>query len=272
MTQSESKSIVGGSPERFGYSWNIAHEIHEIHKDQFDGWTQALPPETWQGARFLDVGCGIGRNSHFSMQRGAVGGLAVDVDDRSLDAARRNLADYPDMEVRWQSVYDLNEGEVFDLAFSIGVVHHLENPEEAVQSIAKQVKPGGKVLLWLYGAENNGWVIKVFDPVRRFAFARMPLPLVNMLAWPLTLLLWVMLHAGWGKLPYHDLLRRMELRPIKTIVLDQMVPRITRYYDKEGALALLRQAGLVDLQAAWVNNMSWSVSGTKPEGRSDVPV
>ena len=268
MANATPPNIKMGSPERFGYSWEISSKILDIHKDQFDQWVAALPEDQWKDVRFLDVGCGIGRNSHWAMKRGAAGGIAIDVDDRTLEQARKNLAPYPETEVRWLSVYDIPFENEFDLAFSIGVIHHLENPELAVRRMVQATKPGGKVLVWLYGRENNGWIVHLFNPVRRILFSRLPLSVVNSLAWPLTGILWIMLRLAWGNLPYHDLLRRTGFEHLKHIVLDHMIPRITLYYRKHGAEELLQQAGLSDIRSVWVNKMSWSVVGTKPSGRS----
>ena len=43
----------------------------------------------------------------------------------------------------------LAEG-VFDLAFSIGVLHHGPDPRGAFREVARRVKPGGRLAVWLY--------------------------------------------------------------------------------------------------------------------------
>ena len=48
------------------------------------------------------------------------------------------------------SAYDLPFEGRFDLAFSIGVIHHLEYPQRALERMACAVKPGGRVLIWVY--------------------------------------------------------------------------------------------------------------------------
>jgi SAM-dependent methyltransferase len=115
-----------------------------------------LEPQDWQGKDFLDVGCGMGRNSYWPLKYGAAGGVAVDIDERSLDSARRNLKTFATMQVMRASVYDLPFEDRFDLAFSIGVIHHLECPERALEKMVGAVKPGGRV--WVYGRENNFWL------------------------------------------------------------------------------------------------------------------
>ena len=259
----EMSELAKGSPDRFGYSWDRYAELLPAHEEQFLRWT-AQDREFWRGKRFLDGGCGIGRNSYWPMSYGASGGVAVDVDDRTLGRARQNLAGFPEMEVRRQSLYEISESDVFDVAFSIGVVHHLSDPEAAVARLTRAVKPGGQVLLWLYGRENNGWIVRFFNPLRHALFSKLPLKLVHVLSWPLTALLWLALRAGFPSGPYYRLIRGFSFEHLRAIVFDHMIPHIALYYTEAEAQALLMSAGLEDIHTAWVNENSWSVIGRKP--------
>lgn len=252
-----------GSPERFGYSWHVFNEILPIHEEQFRRWSAPLHPSDWRGKRFLDVGCGIGRNTFWPMTYGAQSALAIDLDERSLDAARRNLADFPAAAVERRSAYSIGEESAFDIAFSIGVIHHLDDPAEAVAQMVKAVKPDGTVLVWLYGRENNGWLVKWFDPLRRALFARAPLRLVFWLATGLTALLWLFVRVAPLRLEYFRLIRRFTYRHLLAVVFDHMIPKVARYYTERDALALLNDAGLGEVRAYPVNDISWTVVGRK---------
>ena len=264
MSANADPSLRAGSPERFGYSWARYDEILPQHEEQFRRWSAPLAPADWRGLRFLDAGCGIGRNSLWPMRDGAAGGLAIDVDDRSLEAARRNLAGFPALEIRRLSVYELDARDEFDLAFSIGVIHHLDRPRDAVARLVAAVKPGGRVLVWLYGRENNGWVVRVADPLRRALFSRLPLGLVHALSWLPTAALWLMLRLGIRPIEYFRLLAGFSFRHLRAIVFDHMIPRTADYYRRDEAIALLRDCGLVEVEARWVNEMSWTAIGRKP--------
>jgi len=253
-----------GSPDRFGYSWGIFSDILPEHREQFLRWTAALPRELWKGARFLDAGCGIGRNSHWAMSEGAEGGVAFDIDERSLAAARKNLSNHPGMKVRNQSIYAIPEENFFDIVFSIGVIHHLAEPEAALKQLIRAAKPGGYVLIWVYGSENMGWLTRYFDPIRRRLFSRLPLGLVYHLSLYASAMLWLALRLRLLRLEYYALLRRLSFRHLRAIVFDQMIPRIANYWPKDFVEALVRNAGLTDLRLVHVNEMSWSVSGRKP--------
>ena len=144
------RNDLKGSPDRFGYEWDAYAEILPEHEEQFRRWTAPLSLEDWWGKDFLDVGCGMGRNSFWPLKYGASSGVAVDIDERSLQTARRNLRSFPTMQVMSTSVYDLPFKDRFDLAFSIGVIHHLEYPERALKKMAggQTGRPRRNLGLW----------------------------------------------------------------------------------------------------------------------------
>ncbi len=259
-------ALGGGSPERFGYEWERYSEMRPEYEEQFRRWTVHLAPADWGGLTFLDVGCGMGRNSYWPMTYGAAGGMAIDVDARSLAAARRTLERYPAVAVREQSAYDIEPSASFDIVFSIGVIHHLEFPARALAAMAGAAKPGGRVLIWVYGLENNRWIVHGLTPLRRLLFSRLPVALVDHLALYPTALLWLGLRLGMGRIEYFRLLRRLAFRHLRSIVFDQMLPKIAHYWSRAEVEALMRGAGLVEVRLAWVNEMSWSAVGRRAAG------
>ncbi|HLN22757.1 MAG TPA: class I SAM-dependent methyltransferase [Patescibacteria group bacterium] len=257
----------GGSPERFGYSWQCFNELTTAQQEQFRRWTALIDPQTgWSGKQVLDVGCGAGRNAYWAMNLGAAGGVAIDLDERSLDRARSNLAPYPAMEVRFASIYDFDGGEAFDIAFSIGVIHHLKQPLLAVQRMAAAVKPGGQVLIWVYGHENMERYVRFADPWRKLLFSRLPMPMVRLLAHAPAMALWCGLRLMRTRLEYFRLLRGFGYRHLHHILFDQMLPRIAHYWRRDEVLELMTLAGLTEIELAPVNGMSWVALGCKPSG------
>jgi SAM-dependent methyltransferase len=261
--QTASTPVAGGSPERFGYEWSVYPDLRPEYERQFRGWTAHLKPSDWRGRTFLDVGCGMGRNSYWPMTYGAAGGVAVDVDARSLGAARANLSRYSSVSVEQRSAYDLGYQDRFDIVFSIGVVHHLEFPEKALTEMVRAAKPGGKVLIWVYGLENNRWIVRVVNPLRRALFSRMPVGVVHHLSLYPTMLLWAALRLGLGRLEYMSLLRPLHFPHIRSIVFDQLLPRITNYWTRERVEQLMSDTKLEQVSLIHVNEISWSVIGTK---------
>jgi SAM-dependent methyltransferase len=253
-----------GSPDRFGYEWGVYSKILPEHEEQFWRWTVPLTPQDWRSKQFLDVGCGIGRNSYWPLKYGAAGGVAVDIDERSLESARRNLGSFPTVQVMRMSAYDLPFEARFDLAFSIGVIHHLEYPERALEKMVRAVKPGGRVLIWVYGAENNRWLVSVLDPLRRILFSRLPIGLTHHLSFYPAVFLWMLLRLGVRPIEYFRLIARFDFAHLRAIVFDQMLPRIAHYWPRAEVARMMADAGLEDVRLTWVNQMSWSAIGTRP--------
>src|SRR5262245_54951688 len=97
-----------GSPDRFGYEWAAYAEILPESKRQLERWLGSTGLASFRGKCILDVGCGMGRNPYWMIEAGAASVIAVDVDARSLEAARRNLASFDNARVVTWSVYDLD--------------------------------------------------------------------------------------------------------------------------------------------------------------------
>lgn len=259
-----STAIKSGSPDRFGYEWKTYSEMRPEYEDQFRRWTPHLDRDDWRGKIILDVGCGMGRNTYWPLTYGAKESVSIDVDESSLAAARRTLAQFPNAAVKHMSAYEIDYADHFDIAYSIGVIHHLEQPQLALGQMVKAVKPGGRVLIWVYGLENNRWLVSALDPLRKAVFSRLPISAVHHLSLYPSALLWLLLRAGVGRIEYFNLLRGMTFRHLRSIVFDQMLPKIAHYWPRQTVERLMLDAGLEQVRLAWVNEMSWSAIGDKP--------
>jgi SAM-dependent methyltransferase len=259
-----------GSPERFGYEWNTYADILPIYEEQFRRWTPHFKPEDWRGKTFLDVGCGMGRNSYWPLSYGAAASVSADIDDRSLAAASRNLAKFPHADILRCSAYDLAFENSFDIVFSIGVIHHLDAPARALARMEEAAKPGGQVAIWVYGKENNEWLISFLDPLRNALFSKMPVSAVHHLSLYPAAMLFLLLRLGIRPIAYFRLIAQFGFGHLRSIVFDQMLPRIAHYWSRDEVAALMQTAGLQDVQIEWVNEMSWAAVGRK-QGQGALP-
>ena len=258
------ESVITGSAERFGYEWDEYAELRPEYEEQFRRWTVLLPPADWENKSFLDVGCGMGRNAYWAASWGASDGLAIDIDDRSLASARRTLAKFPRVAVEKRSAYEIGERDRFDIVFSIGVIHHLAHPAMALRGMVTAARPGGRVLIWVYGLENNGWIVALLDPLRKALFSKLPIGLLHHLSLYPTVVLWLGLQLGIGRIAYFKLIRQWTFRQLRSVVFDQMLPRIANYWAKADVERLMQDSGLQQIELSWVNEMSWCALGTKP--------
>jgi 2-polyprenyl-3-methyl-5-hydroxy-6-metoxy-1,4-benzoquinol methylase len=119
--------------------------------------------DRWAGKRVLEVGCGIGTDSiNFARAGGRV--TAVDISGESLRiaserAAVMGLADRIHfIQANAEELTSAVAGELYDLVYSFGVVHHTPHPERALAQMRALVAPGGTLKLMIY--HRRSW--KVF--------------------------------------------------------------------------------------------------------------
>ena len=251
-----------GSEERFGYEWNKYREIIPEYEEQFKKWVFPLDKKSFKDKVVLDAGCGTGRNSYWPLVYKAKKVVAFDYDRRTVEVAKKNLNNFKNAEVFYESIYDINFKNKFDIAFSIGVIHHLENPHKAVENLAKSVKKGGNVLIWVYGYEGNEWIVNYISPLRKIT-SRLPLKLTNLVAYLFSVPFFTFVKVIPQKKPYMKQLSNFRFWHTHSIIFDQLIPRIANYWTKKEAMDLFKNKGLKDIKAYRVNKNSWTVIGKK---------
>jgi SAM-dependent methyltransferase len=129
--------------------------------NRIHGYTQA------RGARVLDVGCGHGYVlAHYAKSGAEVHGL--DLTERALDVSRRRF--------EWAGLsgrFTRTDGDQipypdahFDIACSMGVLHHIADPRPMLSEMRRVLRPGGKLILMLYNRRSfRNWVT---FPFRKF--------------------------------------------------------------------------------------------------------
>jgi len=232
------------SNERFGYEWHKYSAIDPNYELQFRNWISPLSESDFKGRVVLDAGCGMGRNSYWPLRWGADRVVAFDFDQRSVAATKKNLVEFANAEVLFKSIYDLNWYDQFDLAFSIGVIHHLKDPKLALRKLVESLKPGGVLLVWVYSYEGNQWVVKLVDPVRKIITSRLPIALVHFLSYFCSIPLWLFVKTFWGLNGYLKQLAGFKFWHLHSIVFDQLIPEVANYWSREEVEKLFSNIGL----------------------------
>ena len=130
--------------------------------------TGALPPRPDSGERpwrILDAGCGTGVSTDYlcHLNPGAAV-MAVDISAGALEVARERIRRsggakaVRELRIEQRSLLDLAGEGPFDYINSVGVLHHLREPEAGLQALAGLLRPGGLLHLFLY-ADGGRWEI-----------------------------------------------------------------------------------------------------------------
>jgi len=108
-----------------------------------------------QQSLVMDVGCGSGRWAKFVAP--LVGDLhLVDPSEQALAVARRNLDGINNCSFYHVSTQDLpGQDASYDLIYSLGVLHHIPDTQEAIIDCVRKLKPGAPFLVYLYYRFDN---------------------------------------------------------------------------------------------------------------------
>src|SRR5678815_4472513 len=132
----------------FGFEWQRFPEMYDEWEKQFLDYMQPHAAEFFRGKKVLDAGCGNGRFAYYATKYGAEV-WAIDLGP-AVEVARRNTHARNVHVVQADLHNPPFALESFDFIYSIGVLHHLPNPEAAFQNLLRFLKPGGVVQIYLY--------------------------------------------------------------------------------------------------------------------------
>lgn len=260
----------------FGFEWTRFPEMYEEWSQSFLSYMQPHGPEFFRGKRVLDAGCGNGRFAHYAAEYGAEV-WAIDLGP-AVEVARRNTEDAGQVQVVQADLHQPPFAlESFDFIYSIGVLHHLPDPEPAFRNLLRFLKPGGEIQIYLYWKPEG-------QPVKRALLAgvtavrqittHLPHAAVHALSFPAAVAAY-----GFFVWPYQVLKRvpgldrlaeRIPMKqyasfPFRVCVndqLDRFSAPIENRYSREEVANWLSRAGLEEprISAAY----GWVGTGRKP--------
>ena len=98
--------------------------------------------------------------------------IGVDLSAAVVKAAQL-CESLPNLAIVQADLLDLPLADAaFDFVYSIGVLHHTPNPRRAFAEIARKVKPGGRMAVWLY--RRNAMLQEWLNSGLRTVTTRMP--------------------------------------------------------------------------------------------------
>jgi len=166
--------------ENFGYEW---HRFRVVQLDSANGTCESatsfsrkagLTADDVRGSLVLDAGVGAGR---YAETVADWGGEVVGVDvTHAVDAAFANIGRRPGIHLIQADIFALPfRDETFDLAYSIGVLHHTPSPAAAFARVAATVKKGGQLAIYAYEAAG---LARHFSDLLRTLTTRLPREMV----------------------------------------------------------------------------------------------
>lgn len=249
-----------------------------LNDELFRDWIEPVKPEHFEGKTVLDAGCGMGRWMATVAPYAPRVLVGFDYSD-VVHSAFQNTRHLRNVHVVRADIFRAPFARrAFDVAYSIGVVHHTPDPEGAFACILEIVKDDGVLAVWVYGKENNAWIENVVTPLRRVVTSRMPDVALHGLSKVLTLQLSAAARmyarifptppangAGFAYDAYARHLKKYPRPYLEHIVYDHLVPHLAQYLPRE---ELERWADVRSLARTLTarNNNSWRLIVARSPG------
>ena len=264
----EGNDVQRETAENFGAQWLEFDHVGRHHEQQFLDWIAPVTPDFISGKVVIEGGCGKGRHTRAVAEWGAQTIVGVDLSD-AVEAAWRNTRNLPNAHIIQADIYRLPLKPAFDYAFSVGVLHHLPDPRAGFASLVKRLKPGGAISAWVYGRENNDWIVHFVNPLRERITSRLPMRALYALSYLPAAVLYVLLKLIYAPLgrtklarflfyaEYLSYISKFPFREIHNIVHDHLTAPVAFYISREEFAGWFDQARAERIEIHWHNRNSW---------------
>jgi SAM-dependent methyltransferase len=261
-------SVKLETASRFAEEWTRWSDLRDYYEQEFFDWVAPLTAADFVGQTVLEGGCGKGRHTSIVASHGAKAVVSLDLGESAF-VAFAHTRQFPNAHVIIGDLLNPPVSAIFDLAFSVGVLHHLPDPAAGFASLASRVREGGRVAFWVYGYEGNEWITRFVDPVRKAITSRLPAPFLRLASIPPALGLWAVIKLfyrpgpngkGPTNLPYGDYFAAQYHYPFDEIhanVFDQLVTPVA-YYLREEEVRPWLASGFRDVALRSHRGYSWT--------------
>ena len=253
---------------RFAEEWTRWSDLRGYYAQEFFDWIAPVAGEDFRGKTVFEGGCGKGRHSSIVASHGARAIVSLDLGESAF-VAFAHTRGLPNAHVVIGDLLHPPVRPVFDMAFSVGVLHHLPDPAAGFASLASRVRNGGRVFFWVYGYEGNEWITRYINPIRKTITSKLPAGLLRMLCIVPSVFLWMVIKLlyrpradgkGPKRLPYGDYFAAMHGYPFDEIhanVFDQLVTPVA-FYLKEEEVRPWLSSGMQDTLLRSHRGYSWT--------------
>lgn len=163
--------------ESFAYEWNNIYKENDFEKNNFLHFLSPfIKEEHLKDKVILDIGCGSGRFTKWASLCGARISFGTDLGE-SVEFAYKLTKDMENVCIVQADIYAMPFKNQFDIAYSIGVLHHLPRPQGGFLKLPPVLKNSGQMLIWVYNRRNNKRALYFYEPLRS-VFKKFPKPLL----------------------------------------------------------------------------------------------
>ncbi|HEX8145406.1 MAG TPA: methyltransferase domain-containing protein [Pyrinomonadaceae bacterium] len=261
----------------FGYEWQAFSEMLPDYESNFRWYFERFEAKAFEGALVLDAGCGTGRHTFYMARSGAREVVAMDFSQAIEVAAYNNRANPNTHFVQADIYHPPFPPRTFDFLYSLGVLHHLPDPERGFRQLLPLLREDGFLNIYLYwNLEGEPrWrraALSGVTQVRRLT-TRLPHGLLKKLSWLIAAGFELGLVTPARTLDRFSLTRRLadrvplghyrkySFRVLYTDQFDRFSAPIENRYSRAEVAAWFERAGLEDVVI--LGGAGWRASGRR---------
>jgi SAM-dependent methyltransferase len=254
----------------FGRQWSIYRDNEGFYGSMelfSDIMFPFITPGDIRDRKVAEIGSGTGRIVNMLLEAGAEHVIAVEPSE-AFEVLSSNIPEPEKVTCLKITGDQLPADGNLDYIFSIGVLHHIQNPTPVVEAVFKALRPGGHFLVWLYGKEGNGLYLALIRPLRTIT-KRLPHFALSALVWVIYLPAVIYIKLC-HKIPLPlrkyilSIFEKMSPEKRRLIIYDQLNPSYAKYYTRREAEELLIDGKFKNVRTHHRHGYSWTVIGTKP--------
>lgn len=152
--------------EEWSTQWGAFQDNEEF---LFLDWIYPSVLEDFRDKDVLEGGCGGGQHTRILA---ALANRITAVDLNTIKIAKKFNDRFRNIDFIDGDIAAIQLDRKFDIVFSIGVIHHTDNPDKTFENLKNHTKPGGKLIIWVYSDEGNLLVKMIVEPLRKIFLKR----------------------------------------------------------------------------------------------------
>lgn len=245
------------------WQWN---KIYDKNKWLFTEWIKPFKLKDFEGKTVLDCGCGGGQHLNFVAPHCK---HITGIDLNTPDIARKNTKKYKNVRVVEGDIAKIKLKKKFDVAFSIGVLHHTDNPAKSFNNIKKMVKKNGRLIIWVYSWEGNFLNRTLVEFLKKHIFLRLNKNILWILSLITNTLMYLPIYTVYllpiRCLPFYEYFqnwRKLSFMRNNQNVFDKLNAPQTFFIKKSTIKKWFNAKEFKNIHISFYKGVSWRASGT----------